>query len=153
MEYRKATLEDLDELLRLRLDMRRERETVYNLIDEENFRRVTEGFFLASISNESFVAWIAVEGENIVASSGMSFYSVPPTYKNLSGKVAYLMNMYTQPEYRNQGIASDLVKKMIREAKDRGCSKIVLNASVMGRPIYEKNGFQDMENEMVLYVD
>ena len=36
---------------------------------------------------------------------GVSFFEVMPTYNNPSGTKAYIMNMYTKPEYRRKGIA------------------------------------------------
>lgn len=43
------------------------------------------------------------------------------------------MNLYTAPEYRRQGIM-----------------QIALEATDMGRPLYEKYGFVKMEDEMEL---
>lgn len=41
----------------------------------------------------------------MVGTGGISFYQVMPTYHNISGKKAYIMNVYTQPDYRRKGIA------------------------------------------------
>jgi len=77
---------------------------------------------------------------------------VPPNYSNQSGKVAYIMNMYTLPEYRRQGVAAELLKRTIEGAKACGYSKITLHATDMGRPLYEKFGFRDVQGDMVLKV-
>ena len=64
-----------------------------------------------------------------------------PTFHNPSGNKAYIMNMYTRPEYRRQGIARKLLTILINDAKARGVSFITLEATKMGRPLYENAGF------------
>ncbi len=81
---------------------------------------------------------------------GVSFYQVMPTYHNHSGKKAYIMNMYTAPEYRRQGIALHTLDLLVKDAKKQGVSQIALEATDMGRPLYEKYGFVKMEGEMEL---
>lgn len=58
------------------------------------------------------------------------------------------MNMYTVPKYRRRGIAYQTLDKLVKEAKDKGIFAISLEATDMGRPLYEKYGFVKMEYEM-----
>ncbi|WP_312694191.1 GNAT family N-acetyltransferase [Caproiciproducens sp.] len=147
MEYRKATIQDVDQLARVRLEMRTERDNPQNSNPAE-FYSNTYQYFKRHIADESFVSWIAVENEEIIATSGIYFYSVPPVYSNITGSVAYIMNMYTKPEYRKMGIASDLLSRLIEETRARNCTKITLKASEMGKPLYEKYGFQEAKDSM-----
>ena len=80
----------------------------------------------------------------------VSFYQVMPTYHNPTGKKAYIMNMYTAPEYRRQGIAFHTLDLLVNDAMKQGVSQIALEATDMGRPLYEKYGFVKMEDEMEL---
>ena len=73
-----------------------------------------------------------------------------PTYHNPSGKKAYIMNMYTDPNYRRQGIAYKTLDMLVNVSKERGVKQISLEATDMGRPLYEKYGFIKMESEMEL---
>lgn len=41
---------------------------------------------------------------------------------------------------------------MIDEAKAKGCTKILLNATKMGRTLYKKFGFCDIADEMVYHI-
>lgn len=63
------------------------------------------------------------------------------------------MNIFTFPDYRKQGIGTELLKRTVEEAKNRGYIKITLNATDMGRPLYEKYGFKDSHGDMVFYID
>ena len=62
----------------------------------------------------------------------------------------HILNMYTAPEYRRQGIAFHTLDLLVKDAKKQGVSQIALEATDMGRPLYEKYGFVKMEDEMVI---
>ena len=63
---------------------------------------------------------------------------------------AYIMNMYTNIDYRRKGIATKVLELLIKESKNRGVTDISLEATEMGRLLYEKSGFVKMNNEMNL---
>ena len=63
------------------------------------------------------------------------------------------MNMYTAPAYRRQGIAYKTLDLLVKNAKSRGITAISLEATDMGRSLYEKYGFVKMNNEMELNGD
>ena len=85
-----------------------------------------------------------------MGAGGISYYRVMPTYHNPSGYKAYIMNMYTRPEYRRMGIAYRTLDLLVQDARDRGISCITLEATAMGRTLYEKYGFTAMDSEMAL---
>lgn len=60
------------------------------------------------------------------------------------------MNMYTNPDYRRMGIAMKTLELLVAEAKEKGIKAISLEATDMGRSLYEKFGFVKMNNEMEL---
>ena len=60
------------------------------------------------------------------------------------------MNIYTKPKYRRQGIAYKTLDLLVKAAKSRGITAISLEATDMGRPLYEKYGIVKMEHEMEL---
>ena len=73
-----------------------------------------------------------------------------PTFHNPSGEKAYIMNMYTAPDYRRQGIALKTLDILVKDIKSKGITEISLEATDMGRPLYEKYGFVAADNEMTL---
>ncbi len=148
MIYRKATMEDINELVRLRMEFLNEVQDSDRQNDEQLAKKTFE-YLKINMQNDSFISWLALDDNKIVGTSGIYFYTVPPSYKNISGKTAYIMNMYTIPGYRSKGIANELFNSVVKEARDRGCGKITLNATDMGRPLYLKNGFVDSHGDMV----
>lgn len=153
IEYRKADKQDIEALVNLRVAFLgevngAEFERMKDRLFEENRR-----YFQQAIAEDTFVAWMALNGGEIVATTGLTLYEAPPTFSCVNGKIGYISNVYTLPRYRAQGIASKLMERLMAEAKDRGCTKVVLNATDMGRPVYEKIGFMDAENEMVYLME
>lgn len=155
IQFRRATVRDIEILAQLRIDFMREVNGSVNYEDELKYEILLKAnidYFKENISNDQFIAWIALSNEEVVATSGLVFYNRPPSFKNLSGKVAYVMNIYTLSKYRKQGLADELLNRTITEAIGLGYETITLNATEMGRTLYLKHGFRDVEGEMVLNI-
>lgn len=56
--------------------------------------------------------------------------------------------MFTEKEYRRQGIAKELLSKVIKEAKEYGCGNVQITASDMGVLLYTDFGFKKNGNFM-----
>jgi|LSQX01.2.fsa_nt_gb GNAT superfamily N-acetyltransferase len=148
--YRRAETKDIDDLVLMRLQFIKEVQHVEDSDKDDVLEEELMKFFNAMMPDDGFIAWVADENGKIISTSGLCFYTLAPSYKNMSGKVAYIQNMYTLPEYRGRGIAKVLFDKVLTEAKKLGYKKISLHATEMGRLIYEKFGFNNVENEMIL---
>lgn len=146
-----ATPDDAELLAEMRLEMRRERETVACRIPETEFRRRNVEFFRTALEGECFLSCIARSSDGEAAAcSGLSIEIHPPTYANPGGKLGYITNMYTRPAWRKRGLARQLVERLIEEARRRGCAQIELNAAPMGRQLYLDCGFRPIDGEMRL---
>ena len=111
---------------------------------EEN----TLGFFRSNFS--SFATYLAFDKSELAGCGSVCFYKLMPTCDCPSGHRAYIMNMYTREEYRRRGVASLLLDKLVEESRSRGVNSISLEATDIGRPLYEKYGFALLEHEMYL---
>ena len=151
IEYRKAIINDIDNLAKLRSEFLMEANDICSEIERDKMEIANKNYFEKALVEDSFVAWLAFDGDRIIATSGLSFSIVPPSFKCPDGKVAYIMNMFTSSDYRKQGIGMELLKRTVEEAKNRGYYKITLNSTDMGRPLYEKYGFKDIKGDMVFY--
>ena len=112
--------------------------------------RESYNYYRKAICDGSHIAYLVFEGNCFVGAGGVSFFQVMPTYHNPSGNKAYIVNMYTNPKYRRMGIASKTLDMLVRDIKKRGVTAISLEATDMGRPLYEKYGFVKMNHEMEL---
>lgn len=148
--YRKAGMEYIDILVKTRIEVLR---AANCLSDEANMAFVeaqSREYYEESLQAETHTAYLAFDGERVAGAGGISFFRVMPTYHNPTGWKAYIMNMYTSPDYRRKGIAYHTLELLIKEAKKRNVSYISLEATVMGRPLYERYGFVKMNDEMIL---
>lgn len=150
LEYKKAMIEDLDLLTRTRVEVLRAANGLPEDTDMSDVEKQSYDYYKKSLVDGSHIAYLVFDGESFAGAGGVSFFQVMPTYHNPSGKKAYIMNMYTVPEYRRRGIAYQTLDKLVKEAKERGISAISLEATDMGRPLYEKYGFVKMDHEMEL---
>ena len=113
-------------------------------------KRNTREYYRAALQNGSHTAYLVFYNDVFVGAGGISYFQVIPTYNNQTGKKAYVMNMYTNPEYRRKGIAMKTLDLLVADAKSKGVTAISLEATDMGRPLYEKYGFVKMNDEMEL---
>lgn len=147
MEYRIANKEDIDLLMSIRLEMLRKINALsdnYVFLDE--FIANSMRYFLEGNQTTS----IALEKGKVVACASMSYIELMPTFSHPTGNRAHLMNVYTNDDYRRQGVAHKLVQILIDEAKEKGVTEISLDATDLGRPLYESLGFCASDECMVM---
>lgn len=149
-EYKKATIADIDELVRTRIIVLLAANKLSDDVDMSLVERESCAYYKRALETDEHIAYLVYNNGVFVGSGGVSFYQVMPTYHNPTGKKAYIMNMYTAPEYRRQGIAIHTLDLLVKDAREQGVSQIALEATDMGRSLYEKYGFVKMEDEMEL---
>lgn len=150
IEFRKATIADVEALTRMRVRFLCDgRDDLPH--DRRRLHQASATFFETSILCGSFVSWIALDGDDIVSTGGLSVYSTPPNRKCPSGLTGYITNMYTLPEYRRQGLGTRIFRLTVEEARSLGCDRILLNSTEMGRHMYEQMGFTAAENMMQFF--
>ncbi len=113
-EYKEATIKDLDTITHLRTEFLR---LANNFSLDKDMSDVTKNvreFYLQSFSENNHKCYLVLDNENIIAHGDVSFYSVMPTCHNPSGRKAYIMNLYTDPKYRKQGIATKILDIIIK---------------------------------------
>ena len=148
--YRKAGTEDIDLLVETRIEVLR---AANRLSDDTDMKQVEEQsrlYYQEALKNGTHTAVLVFDGDRFAGAGGVSYYRVMPTYHNPEGRKAYIMNMYTRPEYRRRGVAYRTLELRVEDARNRGISDISLEATAMGRPLYEKYGFRPMADEMGL---
>lgn len=150
IEYRKATMKDIDLLTQLREEVLRAANRLKADDPMPDIKDATYEYYYKSLDQGAHIAYLALDGDIVAGCGGVSFYQVMPTCGNPTGKKAYIMNMYTRPEYRRRGIAGEILELLIQSAKQSGAGQILLEATAAGRPLYVKYGFEPMPDEMEL---
>ncbi len=150
LKYKKAGMEDLDVLVDVRIEVLRAANRLGDEVDMGEVREQTREYYRQALEEDAHTAYLVFDGDVAAGAGGVSFFRVMPTYHNPSGRKAYIMNMYTRPDYRRNGIAFSVLDRLVRDARERGIAAISLEATEMGRPLYERYGFVRMEHEMEL---
>lgn len=149
-EYRRATIKDIDELVRTRIIVLRAANKLSDDVDMSEVQKESYDYYQRALKSGEHIAYLVYDGDKFIGTGGVSFYQVMPTYHNPSGKKAYIMNMYTAQDYRRQGTAFNTLDLLVKDTLEIGITKIALEATQMGRSLYEKYGFIKMQDEMEL---
>ena len=148
--FKKASIKDIDILTKTRIEVLRAANELSDDADMSLVGQESYDYYKQCFAKDIHVAYLVYYKEEFVSCGGVSFYTVMPTYHNASGKKAYIMNMYTRPEYRRRGIAIKTLDLLVQEAKSRDITQILLQATSIGRKLYERYGFVAIEDEMGL---
>jgi len=145
MTIRKATPQDRDTLIQIRLDFLEEDKGFLSIEEEQGIRTQLAGYFESHIDRD-FFAVLAEEDGKAVSSVFLVVTERPANTVFLNGKSGTIHNVYTYPQYRKKGIASALLQEILKEAKQQDIYSVELIATPAGKPLYEKHGFDGIKN-------
>lgn len=150
IKIRKAEITDINLLMKWRMTVLHD---VFSIPQEQpmkNLERENQSYYEAMLTTGGHIACFAYLNGEIVGCGGICIYQEMPSPDNHSGQCAYLMNVYTCPEFRGYGIGETVVQWLVGQAVQRNITKIYLETSEPGRKLYEKAGFLDMLDMMKL---
>ena len=142
--YKKLTKEQLDTFINMRIKQLREE----GATEDIDLIPALNDYYDRHMADGTFVSWLAMDGDKIVGTSGMSFVEKPPYFSCPSGKIGLLSSMFTDPNYRRMGIAKELLSRVVEEARNYGCGCVQITASDMGVLLYTAFGFKKNGNFM-----
>jgi GNAT superfamily N-acetyltransferase len=142
--YRKLTAADLDTFISMRITQLREEGAAENI----DLVPALKDYYNRHLADGTFVSWLALDGEKIIGTSGMSFVEKPPYFSCPTGRIGLLSSMFTDPGYRRMGIAKELLDRVVNEAREYGCGAVQITASDMGVKLYTSYGFVHNGNFM-----
>ena len=144
VEYKRLTEKELDIFIEMRINQLREE----GAKEDIDLVPALRDYYKRHMADGTFVSWLAVDDEEIIGTSGMSFVEKPPYFGCPSGKMGLLSSMFTNPRYRRMGIAKELLHRVVEEARKYGCGTIQITASDMGVKLYTDFGFVHNGNFM-----
>ena len=144
---RPATLSDIPHVVRHRAEMFREMGIPAEFDD---MAAATELWLRHAIPSKIYLGWVAetARGE-VAAGGGLLVIPWPPGPMTMDPRCGFIFNVYTLPEHRKQGLARRLMDAMHDYCRDEGLERVVLNASVFGKPLYDAMGYVASDEPMM----
>lgn len=140
--YYKATDKDIDILVENRLKFAIELNGDQSDEAKENLKSLMRDYFTRSMPDETCISIIAKSGDEIAGIGSVVFRETLGGFRNPSGKWGYIMNMYTIPQFRKQGICGKILEMLVEEGRTLGVIAFELHATPQGEPVYLKGGFK-----------
>jgi len=143
LKIQKIGVEDIPLLVEYRLVYLSELQGLQNEDLEYLLKNDLELYFRKSMKEGRFFAIYAELEGKILSFGGMVIKEIPGDSRKSSYLEGDILNMYTVPEARRQGVSSVILEHLIAEAKLMGISKVALHTSKDGEILYRKFGFSE----------
>ena len=117
--------------------------------------RAFRPWLLQKMEAGEYLAWFATGADHeICAGLGLWLMDWPPHMLGPGRWRANILNVYTRPESRRNGLARQLVETALAWCRANQLSTVILHASAAGRPLYASMGFQpSSEMRMIVKLD
>ena len=147
---RQATIDDAAIIAQHRARMFRDMDEI-SAGTFDDFVAASEAWTERALASGEYVGWLAVpksEPDCVVGGAGVQLRQAPPHPCRppqdgafAKGRHAIVLNVFTEPEWRNRGIAVALMNEILRWARAEKLDRLILHASAQARSLYERMGF------------
>ncbi|MBL7793202.1 MAG: GNAT family N-acetyltransferase [Saprospiraceae bacterium] len=149
MLYRKASLEDIDQLAKMRWEFKTESETDTPVWKKDDFINSCKSFYANMLeSNDKWLCWVVENESEIIAHVFIYIIDNIPTPEKTINKWGYLTNTFTKKSYRGKGLGSQLMQYAIAEAKSMNIETMIVWPSEKSIEFYKRAGFNNTSDIM-----
>lgn len=141
MVIRKAGINDINELIKIRIAYLKEDYGNISLEQIEQLKKQLKEYYVNHIDRD-MIAYIAEENSEIISSVFLVVIEKPANPTFISGKIGNILNVYTKTEYRKKGIVGQLLKLAINDAREMKLSYLELKSTEAGYNLYKELGFE-----------
>jgi GNAT superfamily N-acetyltransferase len=136
---RPATLDDVDVLVRHRIEMFTDMGVK---LDVGALDRSFRGWLAETMPSGTYRAWLAESSKGkVVAGGGITILPWPPGPRYMGNRLAFVYNVYVEPARRRRGLARLIMDAIHDWCRDAGITSMALNASRDGLPLYRSMGY------------
>ena len=112
----------------------------------------TAAWLREAIPSKTYRAWVAESSNGeVAAGGGLIVIPWPPGPMTMDPRCGFIFNVYTHPLHRKRGLARRLMDAMHDWCRGEGIDRVVLNASVFGKPLYEAMGYVTTNEPMMRF--
>lgn len=142
ISYHRATSNDISTLVENRIVFALELSYGHSPEAIDDLRKQLTAYFSKATADGTCISFIA-KCDGLVAGIGsVHLREMPGNFKNPSGKWGYIMNMYTIPAFRRNGICNRILDLLVEEGTKNGVTAFELHATSEGEFVYKQNGFE-----------
>jgi GNAT superfamily N-acetyltransferase len=153
---RPATLDDVDALVRHRIEMFNDMGIP---LDTDALDRAFRVWLTEVMPAGTYRAWVADTlgapperpAAAVVAGGGITIVPWPPGPRHMTSRLAFVYNVYTERAHRRHGLARLIMEAIHDWCREAGILSVALNASPDGRPLYEAMGYQLAPQPMMFF--
>ena len=142
MNVEKAGINDIDALVKMRLDYLHEDNGSLTDCDIAVIRKDLPDYFREHMDKDLFV-YVIREKQAIVACAFLLTIAKPMSPSFINGKTGIVLNVFTCQPYRRRGYAKQIMEVLLEEAKRLELSVVELKSTEDGYPLYRSVGFVD----------
>lgn len=149
MELKKAEIEDLNTVVKLKMDMFTEVGSAALLQDnaeEKIYEKYKELY-----QEEKGCHYLLYENDSVIACGGAVIKEDVPFCFFKTPMYGYIIDVYCIPEKRRNGYSLKIMEELLHWLKIKGVHTVKLKPSAIGKHLYEKLGFYD-SGEMELWM-
>ena len=149
MKIKKAGIEDLTVVVDLKMKMFAEVGSISLL--QENPEDMIYKKYYELYQQDKMCHYLLYEDDAVIACGGTVIKDDVPFCFFKTPVYGYIIDVYTVPEKRKLGCASEIMEELLEWLKSKGVHSIKLKPSAAGKHLYEKYGFGD-SGEMELWI-
>lgn len=138
----KAGIDDIDALVKMRLDYLYEDNGSIDESDITAIKRDLPDYFRAHINKDLFV-FVVRQEQTIVSCAFLLVIEKPMSPAFINGRTGTVLNVFTCPSYRHRGYARMIMETLLSEAKELRLSVVDLKSTEDGYALYKLVGFDD----------
>ena len=118
---------------------------------QSNWLEITLQFIEHARLKLHYKAFVAELDGAVIGSASCQLFAglYPHVLTEQYRKYGYIWGVYVEPPHRGQGLAKKLTAMARDHLKSLNCTRIILHASPLGKPVYSSLGFSQ-SNEMRL---
>jgi GNAT superfamily N-acetyltransferase len=146
--YRLASVDDVETLLTLRIEFLAE--VINTGLADPIWLDAMRQFLKTTLASGKLVVYLAESNGAAVGVGWLIYHQTVPSPASLTGRDAYVLDMYTRPQFRRRGIARTILQKLLERARQTDCRRVTLHSVDAARSVYGDVGFAATDSEMRL---
>ena len=138
----KAGQEDIDALVKLRLDYLNADHGSIDKKDTERILKALPDYFRKHLNLDLF-AYVIREDQRIVSCAFLLVIEKPMSPAFINGRTGTVLNVFTCESYRRKGYARAIMDALLADAEEMELSVVDLKSTEDGYALYQSAGFRD----------